>query len=378
MKDNIKLIVLKVCRLLVRVLFLIPMKENRILFSSYLGEGYSCSPKALSEYIEKNYPDKYELIWTFKNPDKFKNIYKGKTVPYKGLKWIISVITSKVVIVNNGAIWIPRRKGQLIIETWHGGGCYKKVAMDKDSINNLVKVRTEISVNETNLFLSSSEYFSERVIRESFHYNGQILNSGMPRNDVLFHDPDIKKRSEFFKQYHIAENSHIVLFAPTWREVSLNSEKIDAKVLCKAIKERFGWESVVLLGRGHHTENSLNDEGFFDVSSYPDMQDLLLISDILITDYSSSIWDYSFTGKPCFLYTPDLETYSKNPGFDKDIFEWGFPVCRSNEELYNKITGFDETEYRKAMEKHHIDLNSYENSTACKQVAEYIEQFCKS
>ena len=83
-------------------------------------------------------------------------------------------------------MWIPRRKGQLIIDTWHGGGCYKKVAADNKESSELAKYRTKISGKEVNLYLSSSKYFSDNVVRKSFMYDGEILSSGMPRNDVLF------------------------------------------------------------------------------------------------------------------------------------------------------------------------------------------------
>ena len=102
------------------------------------------------------------------------------------------------------------------------------------------------------------------------------------------------------------------------------------------------------------------------------MQDLLLVCDILITDYSSSIWDYSFTYKPCFLYTTDLEQYTSERGFGRDIYTWGFPVCKNDEELYQAIINFDEDDFRMKMQKHHDDLGSYENGNATQYVCEYL------
>ena len=109
-----------------------------------------------------------------------------------------------------------------------------------------------------------------------------------------------------------------------------------------------------------------------DVSEYPDMQELLCACDVLITDYSSSIWDYSFTYKPCFLYVTDLEKYTSERGFGKDIYSWGFPVCKTDEELYQAIINFDEDKFKKKMKKHHEDLGSFEDGYATKRVCEYL------
>lgn len=96
-----------------------------------------------------------------------------------------------------------------------------------------------------------------------------------------------------------------MLFAPTWRKGRLRSEQLDIAMVKRAVSSKVG-KSVVVLGRGHHTESGILEKNVIDVSDFPDMQKLLIASDILITDYSSSMWDYSFTEKPCFLFTPDL------------------------------------------------------------------------
>lgn len=106
-----------------------------------------------------------------------------------------------------------------------------------------------------------------------------------------------------------------------------------------------------------------------DVSDYPEMQDLLCTADMLITDYSSSVWDYSFTYRPCFLFTPDLEEYKKKTDFYTPIEEWGFPICKTNEELRKQIEAFDENKFKQAMIRHHENLGSYEKGTATEEVA---------
>lgn len=208
-------------------------------------------------------------------------------------------------------------------------------------------------------------------------YDGEILSSGMPRNDVLF-VKDInfinKIRTEIAAKYNFSSEDVIVLFAPTWRKGRLRSEQLDISMVKRAVSSKVG-KSVVVLGRGHHTESGILEKNVIDVSDFPDMQKLLIASDILITDYSSSMWDYSFTEKPCFLFTPDLEIYEKTPGFDRDVHSWGFPVCETNDQLESEIYHFDQEDYLKRMETHHASLGNYENGTACRQVCDYINKF---
>lgn len=378
--DKVHILILEILRGLIHVLYFIPICQNRILFSSYIGEGYSCNPKYISEYLQREYPGEYEIVWAFKNVDRFSNVKGIRCIQYKSLKWVFYEITSKVIVGNNGAVWIPRRKGQLIIDTWHGGGCYKKVATDNKNSSELANYRTKISGREVNLYLSSSEYFSENVIRKSFMFSGEILSSGMPRNDILFENGDVQPkqnlREAIAQKYSFDSEKYIVLFAPTWRKGTQRTEQLEVSEIRKAIKKRFGKEAVIL-GRGHHTENGILEQNVIDVTTYPDMQELLAVTDMLITDYSSSMWDFSFTGKPCFLFTPDLDTYSMDPGFDCSIYSWGFPVCKSNRELLSSIEQFDADDYKQKMEKHHCTLINYETGHACEKVCEYIRTFCE-
>ena len=111
-----------------------------------------------------------------------------------------------------------------------------------------------------------------------------------------------------------------------------------------------------------------------DVTDYPDMQELLAAADMLITDYSSCIWDYSFLYRPCFLYTPDLEQYLAKTGFYIPIQEWPFPICRNEQELEDAIDSYDAGQNRKAIQKHHQKMGSFESGHACEKVCERIRR----
>ena len=117
-------------------------------------------------------------------------------------------------------------------------------------------------------------------------------------------------------------------------------------------------------------------ENIVDVSDYPDMQELLCAADILITDYSSSMWDYSFTYKPCFIYANDLDQYKIERDFHTPVNEWPFTIAISNEELAENILEFDQDKYIEKIKKHHHDLGSFEDGHATEKVAKLINDIC--
>ncbi|MCD7815568.1 MAG: CDP-glycerol glycerophosphotransferase family protein [Bacteroides sp.] len=357
----------------------VPMKKNRIVFDSFTGEQYSCNPKAIYEYLLREASTDFEYVWAFQEPDKFSFIESNKNTTicrYRSLKHSFFLATSGIVIFNfNRTNELPFRKGQIRLQTWHGGGCYKKVG---NAIGNNSKVHNWILKRKADTdythYISSSQYFSEHVIEEQYAFKGPILKVGMPRNDGLFNIELRKKLSALIREkYGIQDDEYIILYAPTYRDIKIVSfENLDYMRLKNSVKKRFGKEAKVLY-RGHHFENGSCQCADLDVTDYCDMQDLLAAADMLITDYSSSIWDFSFTGKPCVLFTPDLQEYQQYRGFDVDIYQWGFPVCESNEVLANTIENFDQDEFNRKMKMHHEILGAYEDGTATKKIYAFLK-----
>lgn len=361
--------------------FFIPMNNKRIMFDSFIGKQYSCNPRAIYEYLLEN-TDDLEFIWAFKDGSyRNKHLNNSRTVKcrYRSLRHYYYMITSRCIVYNWKIPYdMPVRKSQLLIQTWHGGGCYKKAGVEIKENSDFHSKRMVEEINQATYYISSSEYFSQKVIREQNCYKGRILPIGMPRNDVLFNSsPSLKINIR--KKLRLSDDAFVVLYAPTYRESMMdkNFDALNCRMLREVIKEKTG-RGAVILYRGHHN-NTGDDSHSFDknVSDYFDMQDLLLISDMLISDYSSSIWDYSFTYRPCFLYTPDLKEYEEARGFDEDIHTWGFPVCISNDELSEKIRSFSADKFRADMDAHHNELGSYENGNATKKVCSLITKYLK-
>ena len=350
-----------------------------IVFDSFAGKQYSCNPRAVYEAMCRRNANRndYLYVWAFIEPEKFDFLKHNNStivVKYHSFAHHRYIYQAKALVFNWKITYdLPVRKGQMVLQTWHGGGCYKKAGTE---IMENSKWHTSVMQKQTNLityYISSSRYFSKHVIRQQQKYKGKILNIGMPRNDMLVH-PDMQKAEEIRKALHIPSNAFVVLYAPTYRDSIMNQQyaTLDYKAVQQAAEERFQ-KKVVLLYRGHHyMKQSTALESVTDVSDYKDMQDLLLICDMLISDYSSSIWDYSYTFRPCFLYTPDLEEYIANRGFDEDIDTWGFPVAISNHELVEAILHFNERSFKNAMQQHHEKLGSYESGTATQTVCDLI------
>lgn len=321
----------------------------------------------------ENYGNKYKYIWCLNDkrlmPDEYKEI---PVVSYLSFKYIYHSMTAGFVIDNSGGDVLPFRKEQKIINTWHGGGAYKNGHVDsvykkrKRAMENGHKIRAKM----ISYIISSCERFT---YYQSIAWNvpeKKFLPIGMPRNDILFFDVNDKKQ-KIYEYYHINKDAGIILYAPTYRgdhrspgEINSN---IDLKKVSRELALKYDHDFVFLFRSHHAIKKTIKLYNVIFVSDYPDMQELLCAADVLITDYSSSIWDFSFTHKPCFLYTPDLAKYESKTGFNVPIRTWPFPLAETNQELIENIRNFDSEEYIDKVNKHHKELGSYETGHAAEQ-----------
>lgn len=366
-------------RLFLHIFWLFPIRKNRIIFTAYRGAQFSCNPKYIFLEMYAKHKEKYDFIWCLNDPTQLPHEFENvKIVPYKSLKYIYFQITSKVVILNHAnPVYIPLRKKQLKINTWHGGGAYKKVRLAANGLDYKYDAyKSRFEIKDTSYIISACERFTEVMSQSLMLPKSIFLNSGMPRNDMFFESSDklIKHIKEKFK---IKNNQKIVLYAPTYKGKQLSKEldiKIDVASVLKALKRRFEGEWVFFLRTHLDTIHSTNNDVVIkDVTSYSDMQELLLISDVLITDYSSSIWDFSLTNKPGFLFTPDFKSYDDNRGLYTPIDEWQYPYSDTNEKLIIEIENYSQKQSQKRIFKHLKTLGSFEKGLATIRLCEKIE-----
>lgn len=372
----IRLVTIYMLRILIHAMHVFPVKKGRIVFNGYRGQEYSCNPKYLSEFVENKNSGEFEIIWAFRRPQEYDFLTKRgiKVVKYSSLRRMFYEATAQFSINNVGSFsWLPLRKGQIHINTWHGGGCYKKVSLGEKKNNYFFKKSLIMTARETSYFISSSRFFSDVIIPNDFGYHGKLLEVGMPRNDILINEKNTGTyRKSICRQYQIPEENRIILYAPTWRYDRMEEIVLpDVGRVKKAAEKRFQGPCTVLF-RAHANLKAVLTGEFVDVSEYADMQILLLISDMLLTDYSSCMWDFSLMLKPCILFVPDLLKYKKERGFVVDIEEWGFPICKNDRELEEVIIMLDEAEYKEKIRAHHTSLGSYEKGNASEAVYKLI------
>ena len=379
--ERIKIIVSEMLRIFLHVFYIFPIKQNRVIFCSYMGRHYSCNPKYVSEYLEKNYKGRFDLIWCFTEPDKYVFLKQRgiRVCKMRSMSFYYYRMTSKV-LVNNSSFGaeIPKRKGQYNINTWHGGGGgYKRI------INTGTEYyRSRREKGELDLICASSETSLKNTVRGAFQHEGEFF-PGTPRNDMFINMDRDDIRQQVYDYFKLPAGTRIMLYAPTFREdddlgKGQHDYGLDFDLLHKALVERFGGTWVIAVRYHPIIKNYTIPESpiLMDATNYPEMQDLLYSVDAMITDYSSSLWDFSFTNKPCFLFCSDLKEYREKRGFNKPIEEWGFPVAETNEQLYERIIKWDKDEHLRNMDAHHADNGSFEDGKATQRLCQLIAEKC--
>ena len=360
----------------------LPLK-NRVNFIAFSGRQYSDSPRRISELLLKEHPE-IQQVWAFTEPEKFRFLEETgiKVVKYKSLEYLYYVMTSKVY-VDNAEFWsaLKFRPGQMVLETWHGGGAYKRVGGHRIDVNEREQQHAVEKMNKITLFLSSSQAFTKFVIRDAYQYRGEVLECGLPRNDDLL-SPDPAVSAKVRKALDIPEHAKVLVYAPTFRNShSLDLYDVDFDRLKAALERKFGGEWVILLRMHYYLADKAMAVGapyLRNATEYPDMQDLLQCADVLLTDYSSCMWDFSLMQKPCFLYARDIAEYRGERDFYTPIDSWPFPLADDNDTLEQVIADFNPDRYQAAVDRHHQELGSTESGTAAKQCVERIAAFLRS
>lgn len=358
-----------------------PVEKNKIFFSSYEGKQYSCNPKCVFQYLrEENRNLIYVWEYNLTNiPDDLsKNII---IVRHNSFSYFLHLLTSKYIITNSGiSASISLRKKQICVNTWHGGGAYKKVgALIPENVNGTSNKELKIMAKQTRYFLSSSHEFTKIMIPSTMVEEHKFLRIGMPRNDVFF-NPFLMEQKTYNAQkiLKLDTKSKVVLFAPTYRGESGERQYTtlfpDVNLLLKELTKRFGGQWKFVYRAHYYKEIEEQYPNVINASQYPDMQDLLCLADVLITDYSSSIWDYSFTFRPCFLFVPDLKEYiNERGGFYSDISTWPGIVSTNDTELRENISHFEKNPYQKKIYIHHESLGSYDMGVATKKLVDILQ-----
>lgn len=318
-------------------------KKNRIIFGAWNGEKYADNSKYMLEYLKDK--KEYELIWCGKKEIK-SQVPKNdniKFVEHGSLKSYYYALTSKYVFITHSQNDVSKfnvfRKAK-VIQLWHGIGI-KKVglsALDMKNLRNKIRVKFQNLIRKYDYFICSSEANRKRNLIAFSTYGinpNNVINSGQPRNDLFFNFSNVyvhNIRNNYFERYGIPINKKIVTYLPTFRKdknqqfLFSNLSKEYMNELERTLKEY----NAILLEKVHHQDKDVNNKEeihnkfIYNVGDFDDIdtQELLLISDMLITDYSSCYMDYVLLNRPVIHFAYDYEKYkNRDQGFYYDLYD---------------------------------------------------------
>lgn len=323
-------------------------KKNVILFIAYGGKKYDDSPKCIYEAMLKDKRfDLFEFVWAFNDPYKFE-IPRGRKIKTDTLNYYICALQARCWITNSGVERGLSFKGKytFYFNTWHGIP-FKKMGVDITEKN--VSFHSKSTTSCVDVMLASGEYDAKLYPRVFKMKEECIRIVGMPRNDELVSYGRDKNYIDRIKEsLKIPRDKKIILYAPTFREY----EKTADKKCCFNIPIHIDqWEKLlskeyVVLFRAHYevarTMNIRNNSFIRDVSSYSSLNDLMIISDLLVSDYSSILFDYSIMGKPLFCFIYDFDVYMRERGLYLEVYkDLSDSIISSEEQLLDAILHLD-------------------------------------
>lgn len=365
---------------------LLKVKPNRIMLHNDMAQNYSGNPRYICDYLVENFDDEVEILFSVKDTAKYSGFKNNriKFVKFNSFKYFIGIMTSKIFITNSGGYsYVPLRKNQIVINTHHGGGAYKKIGRYVYEDTPIFRKDLKLTADQTTIFLSSCKKFTKVVSDSLLIPENKFWEIGMPRNDILVHMNDDMIQA-VRKKIGLANNQHLVLYAPTYRKQDDNYFKdyvsiaygIDPDKVCEALSKKFGGEWI--FGYRMHpcvvNNNAIEGHNVLNLTNYEEMQELLLAADVMINDFSSSMWDFILTGKPSFMFAIDAQHYIETTKLETPVNEWPLPKSTTNEELVDSILNFDLKKYREDCEKHYQALGGCETGHATELVCKYIKE----
>ncbi|MFB7658051.1 MULTISPECIES: CDP-glycerol glycerophosphotransferase family protein [unclassified Streptomyces] len=323
-----------------------------VLFDAFKGTQYSDSPRALHEELLRRGTD-LEQLWVVRD-DQVEVPPSAIPIRMWSPEWYEALATSRYVVANNHLPdWFQRRDGQIVVQTWHGTPL-KKIGHDIESIHfadQRYLERVEKEVRNWDMLVSPNS-FSTPILQRAFGFPGEMVESGYPRNDILRLPGTDEREREIRRRIGLPEGKRVVMYAPTWRDdqyYAPGKYKLDFRIDLADARARLGADHVLLVRRHPNVVDPVPGAGdgfVFDVSDYPDMAELSLITDVMITDYSSLMFDYVNTGRPILFFTYDLDHYRDTlRGFYFDFASSApGPLLHTSEALVTAVERIDRIE----------------------------------
>lgn len=397
-KMVMKIIVRSIVIFFYRITFSLLGTENIIMFESGNGRNYAGNPKYIYEYLINRgyeYNNKFKFVWSLKDT---KTQIPGNSIKVKKnrLRYLYYSIVSKFWIFDNRhPKYLLKKENCIYIQTWHGTPL-KRLGLDIESLNmggetDINNYKTEIK-NNTKFwdYLVAQNDFSVEKFENAFNFKGKFLKIGYPRNDILINKNEdlefiLKIKEKLKLSIYEIKNKKIILYAPTWRDNEFyNNEtyKFSSQMDFDLFKKELSKEYILIIKYHYLVQEKIDWDEYSDFIKIADekwdIQELYLISDILITDYSSVMFDYSLLQRPIIFYTYDLEFYKEDlRGFYFDIIEEApGPIIKTNDELVEYLKNFRIekyiSDYKNRYSKFIKKYNQYDKGNASKKIYEMI------
>lgn len=367
----------KILEYIYKIFFIFPIKNDKIVCSNFEGKAYGESPRYIAEkIIEKN--KKIDIVWVCKEKCTLPNGIRW--VKPNTLKYFYELATAKVWIFNaRKKVFLKKRKEQYYVQTWHGCIALKKIEKDaEEHLDEIYLLHANSDSKDIDLFISSNKMFTEQC-RNTFEYYGEVIEEGTPKNDIFVNEKNntgIKER--ICKELNINKKTNILLYAPTFRDnyfdkpYDLDLEKV-LNILEKTTNQN--WVALVKFHpklKNNEKEHYISNKIYTNNIEKYDISELIISSELIVTDYSSVMFDGMICRKKVILYVKDYKEYYQSRGTYFSLDELPFKKATSNDEFVNVILSLDHKEcinlYRKFEEK--ISLN--ETGKAAKLVANKI------
>lgn len=337
--------------------------EKLIIFSAFAGSSYTCSPKAIYEYIVKDPKYKsYKFVWAFKKPEekaKYFNDERTTIVKYNSKEFFEKLSQAKYWVFNfKTPEYFIKKQEQIFIQCWHGTplkrlGC--DIEIEKGNKATELKDIHKSYIDDAkkyDYFISPSKFATEKFC-SSFGLNklnkeNIIIEKGYPRNEYLFKFKQ-EEVNEIKKKINIPKNKKVILYAPTFRDNQYQAGKGHTYKLginLLRLKEELDEDYIILMRLHYLVSNNIDVSQFknfvYDVSDYEDINELYVISDLLITDYSSVFFDYANLKRPILFYMYDLEEYKNNiRDFYIDLDELPGLIVKNEKDLIVNIKNIE-------------------------------------
>lgn len=353
------------------------VKKNKIIFDNFNGKGYGCNPKYIAEeIIRRNLP--YDMVWLVNNlneemPQQIRKVKKGSIKAFYELStakiWIDNVRNSKT---------INKKPNQYYIQTWHGSVGIKAVEKDAEQFLSKEYVNEAKKDGMITDLLLTNNLWQKEYMRKYFWYDGEIAAIGTPRCDIIYDTPNSVKE-KVYSSFNLKKDSRIVLYAPTFRsDNNIDVYVFDYEKCCEILEKKFGGKYVMLI-RLHPNISEYSNQIKYNKTvknstDYPDIQELISVSDVIITDYSSVGFEAALAYKPVFIYAPDLDKYvSSERKLLHSFNDIPFDVCKKEKEMYSSIKSFNQIIYKKKCDNFFTKIQVVHNPKSSKSVVDIIE-----